>query len=111
MTSCSISLSRLKSATTLRSLLVSSSSCLSRRISVGSLPSYDAIGLADVTGRFHASDRYGSEVGSNRSKGEEILPRLVWSPMPRNRGLGLLGIVLRKQIRRILALAGSYPAV
>src|SRR5215468_11926274 len=40
MTSCSISLSRLRSATTLRSLLFSSSSCFSRRISVGSSPSY-----------------------------------------------------------------------
>jgi hypothetical protein len=95
----------------LRSLLVSSSSCLSRRISVGSHPSYDAIRLADVTGQFHAYDPYGSEVGPDRSKGEEILPSLIWSPMPRNRGLGLLGVVLRKQVRRILVLAGSYPAV
>src|SRR5277367_1472050 len=38
--SCSISLSRLRSATTFRSLPCSSSSCLSRRISVGSRPSY-----------------------------------------------------------------------
>lgn len=40
MTSCSISLSRLRSATTLRNLLFSSSSYFSRRISVGSSPSY-----------------------------------------------------------------------
>jgi hypothetical protein len=38
--SCSISLSRLRSATTFRSFAFSSSSCLSRRISVGSRPSY-----------------------------------------------------------------------
>src|SRR5689334_25365237 len=38
--SCSISLSRLRSATTLRNLLFSSSSCFSRRISVGNSPSY-----------------------------------------------------------------------
>src|SRR5579863_678810 len=38
--SCNISLSRLRSATTFRSLPFSSSSCLSRRISVGSNPSY-----------------------------------------------------------------------
>jgi hypothetical protein len=39
-TSCSISLLRLRSATRLRSLLLSSSSCFRRRISVGSRPSY-----------------------------------------------------------------------
>src|ERR1041385_4664247 len=38
--SCSISLSRLRSATTLRSFELSSSSCFSRRISVGRRPSY-----------------------------------------------------------------------
>jgi hypothetical protein len=40
MTSCSISLPRLRSATIRRSLLFSSSSCFSRRILVDNNPSY-----------------------------------------------------------------------
>jgi hypothetical protein len=40
ITSCSISLSRERSATSFRSLLFSSSSCFSRFISVGNSPSY-----------------------------------------------------------------------
>ncbi len=49
--SCSISLSRLRSATTLRSLLFSSSSCFSRRISRGSKPSYLRFQLKQVAWR------------------------------------------------------------
>ncbi len=40
ITSCSISLSKLRSATTFQSLLFSSSSCFNRRISVDSRPSH-----------------------------------------------------------------------
>src|SRR3546814_2767785 len=48
MTSCSISLSRDRSATSLRSFAFSSSNCFSRRISGGSMPSYFFFQLKQV---------------------------------------------------------------